>query len=88
MKLRGDCELSSHRTVSAIHMSFQQTCTQWVDASAVRQPDATRKPWCVWVTEHKTQATHWIPSLKYERAQQINGALVEGHQAGPTLKAM
>lgn len=80
--------LPSRRTGSGMHVSFQHSCTQRVGVSAVRQPGATRKPRCVRVTEHRTQATQWIPSLKYERAQQINGALEGGHQAGPTLKAM
>lgn len=71
-----------------MHMSFQHTSTRWVDVFAIRQPDAIRKPWRVWVMEHKTQATQQIPFLDYERAQQINGAVAEGPQAWPTLKAM
>lgn len=84
MKLRGDCESLFNLTGQCL----QCTCTQWVGVSAIRQPDVTGKPWRMWVTERETQATQWIPFLDYERAQQINGTLVEGHRAWPTLKAM
>lgn len=73
-----------------MHMAFQQTRTQGAGVSAVRLPDVPRKLWRMWVTEHRTQATQWIPFFDYERAQQMNGALVEGHQglANPRSNTM